>query len=85
MLFRSNDIKDNSDLGDLLVTVAVPLLRVDQVDAALASGMARALELRSRGLIQSAFLVCQNRVMTTERSIPQLASLRSDQTAAETA
>ena len=81
----ANDIKDNSDLGDLLVTVHVPRLKADQVDFALASGLTRALELRSRGLIQSAFLVCQNRVMTTERSIPQLASLRSDQTAAETA
>ena len=81
----ANDIKDNSDLGDLLVTVAVPLLRVDQVDAALASGMARALELRSRGLIQSAFLVCQNRVMTTERSITQPATAHCDQLAAEAA
>ena len=79
----ANDIKDNSDLGSLLVTVDVPLLRVGQVDAALAAGLVRALELRSRGLIHSAFLVCQNRVMTTERSITQLASDHSDQLAAE--
>ena len=81
----ANDIKDNSDLGDLLVTVDVPLLRVEQADAALAAGLARALELRSRGLISSAFLVCQNRVMTTERSTMQLATVYSDQTATEAA
>ena len=81
----ANDIRDNSDLGDLLVTVDVPWLKVEQVDAALATGLARALELRSRGLIHSAFLVCQNRAMTTERSITQLANLHSDQMAAEAA
>ena len=81
----ANDMKDNSDLGDLLVTVDVPLLRVEQADAALAAGLARALELRSRGLISSAFLVCQNRVMTTERLTPHLANDHSDQTAAEAA
>ena len=81
----ANDIKDNSDLGDLLITVDVPLLRVGQVDAALAAGLVRALELRSRGLIHSALLVCQNRVMTTERSITQLASDHSDQMTAEAA
>ena len=81
----ANDIKDNSDLGDLLVTVDVPRLKADQVDFALASGLTRALELRSRGLISSAFLVCQNRVMTTERSITQPATAHCDQLAAEAA
>ena len=81
----ANDMKDNSDLGDLLVTVDVPRLKAEQIDMALASGLVRALELRSRGLIQSAFLVCQNRVMTTERSITHLAYLHSDQMAAEAA
>ena len=81
----ANDVKDNSDLGDLLVTVDVPRLNAEQVDAALAFGLTRALELRSRGLIHSAFLVCQNHVMTTERSITQLASNHSDQLAAEAA
>ena len=81
----ANDVKDNSDLGDLLVTVDVPRLKADQIDMALASGLARALELRSRGLISSAFLVCQNRVMTTERAITQLATLHCDHIATEAA
>ena len=81
----ASDIKDNSDLGDLLVTVDVPRLSAGQIDMALASGLARALELRSRGLISSAFLVCQNRVMTTERAITQLATLHCDHIATEAA
>ena len=81
----ASDIKDNSDLGDLLVTVNVPRLSAGKIDMALASGLARALELRSRGLISSAFLVCQNRVMTTERPTTQLATLHCDHIATEAA
>ena len=81
----ANDIKDSSDLGGLLVTVDVPVLREAQIDGALAAGLACALELRSRGLISSAYLVCQNRIMTTERLTTEPLNIGSNQTALEPA
>ena len=55
----ANELKDDSDLGDLLVTVDVPLLPPDAVQAALERGRRRADNLRRDGLIHSALLVCQ--------------------------
>ena len=60
------DIKDDSDLGDTLVTVGVPPLEAELVQQALAAGLACAASLRAQGLICSAVLVCQNQCMTTE-------------------
>jgi len=55
----ANELKDDSDLGDLLVTVDVPMLPADAVQAALERGRRRADDLRRDGLIHSALLVCQ--------------------------
>ena len=60
------EIKDESDLGARLVTVDVPMLPAEQVQRALAAGLACASTLRAQGLISSAFLVCQNQHMTTD-------------------
>ena len=55
----ANDLKDDSDLGELLVTVDVPTLPPAAVQAALERGRRRADDLRRDGLIHSALLVCQ--------------------------
>ena len=57
----ANALLDDSDLGDIEVTVDVPLLDVAQVDCALRAGRLRALDLQRAGLIHSALLVCQER------------------------
>lgn len=62
------ELKDDSDLGDLRVTVDVPHLDPRQVERALRAGVRRAQALYSAGLIWSAILVCQNRVASTQRA-----------------
>jgi ApbE superfamily uncharacterized protein (UPF0280 family) len=52
-------LRDDTDLGPRLVTVAVPPLPRDRVQRALAAGVACASALQSRGLIEAAALVCQ--------------------------
>ena len=59
----ANALKDDSDLGDIEVTVGVPVLDGAQVDGALQAGRLRALELQRLGLIHSAALVCQGRIV----------------------
>lgn len=60
------DVKDDSDLGSIPVTVDVPQLEASLVRQALLAGVKRAHELRAAGLIRSAALVCQNQIATTE-------------------
>jgi len=60
------EVKDDSDLGPRLVTVAVPPLPSELLQRAVAAGLALALTLRAKGLISSAVLVCQNHCMTTD-------------------
>jgi hypothetical protein len=55
-------MKDNSDLGDIAVTVDVPPLAPHQVDGALTRGLRCAEALRARGLVLSAALVCQGQM-----------------------
>lgn len=62
----ANSLKDDSDLGERLVTVDVPALPAALVHLALQSGAARARELQAAGLIASAVLVCQGRHITVE-------------------
>ena len=50
------EVRDQSDLGDLPVTVAVGALAPASIDTALANGLACARELVSRGLIGHALL-----------------------------
>lgn len=63
------ELKDDSDLGGIPVTVDVPLLEPERVREALLSGLNRAQALRAAGLIWSAALVCQNQAMTTESAV----------------
>ncbi len=66
----ANQIKDDSDLGDMEVTVHVPPLEEAQVQRALQAGERRARELQREGLIHSAVLVCQHRINRVEALIP---------------
>ena len=55
----ANSLRDDSDLGERLVTVAVPPLAAAQVQHALQRGQAVAQRLQARGLVHAALLVCQ--------------------------
>ena len=61
------DIRDDSDLGAMRVTVDVPRLSSDQVRRALLAGQREADSLVQRGLIESAVLVCQGQVVHASR------------------
>jgi len=62
----ANQLKDDSDLGEIEVTVDVPPLEEAQVARALQAGERRARELQRQGLIHSAVLVCQHRLTRVE-------------------
>lgn len=68
----AREVKADSDLGDRLVTVAVPPLAAAEVEAALGRGLAAAEGYRQRGLIEAAALFLQGEVRTT--GWPALAS-----------
>ena len=53
------ELRDDSDLGDIAVTVDVPPLPPALVRAALSAGWRRARDLQAAGLIHRAALVCQ--------------------------
>ena len=55
----AREIREESDLGDLLVTVEVGALSEAARTEALERGARRARELRARGLVHSAFLALQ--------------------------
>jgi ApbE superfamily uncharacterized protein (UPF0280 family) len=59
-------LKDDTDLGAIPVTVDVPLLDAGTVDRALHAGLERARQLQLSGLIWSAILVCQGRVVVVD-------------------
>jgi uncharacterized protein len=61
----ASQIKDDTDLGDMPVTVNVPRLQTELLELALARGLQRARELRRNGLIHEAVLVCQHRYAST--------------------
>ena len=58
-------LKDDSDLGDRLVTVDVPPLAARAVASALAAGLAQAERLRADGTIVACALTCQGSLATT--------------------
>lgn len=64
------ELKDDSDLGDIPVTVDVPQLDTGTVRSALRAGLRRARELRAAGLIWSSALVCQGALMTSGADAP---------------
>lgn len=55
----ANSLRDDSDLGDILVTVDVPPLPPAAVLQALQRGEVVARRLQSQGLVHAALLVCQ--------------------------
>jgi ApbE superfamily uncharacterized protein (UPF0280 family) len=55
----ANQVRDDTDLGDRAVTRHVPPLPLGQIMTALQRGLAYAQDLRRRGLISAALLVCQ--------------------------
>ncbi len=61
----ASSLKDDSDLGDRLVTVDVPPLGSDVARRALRSGLVRAMALQADGLIASCILVCQGFARST--------------------
>lgn len=58
-------MKEDSDLGDLPVTVAVGTLPAAAVQAALDSGLKAARDLQDRGLLHAAYLSLNGAIRTT--------------------
>ena len=63
-------LKDDSDLGQRLVTTGVPPLAPALVLQALQAGLATARALQREGLIDSALLVCQQQALQTSENAP---------------
>lgn len=62
------DLAPDSDLGERLVTVEVGPLPPEKIQRALDRGVARAENMRRRGLIVDALLVLQGQVRTLDRA-----------------
>jgi len=62
----ANALKDDSDLGQQLVTVAVPELSQDEIHEALDAGLKKAHTLKQNGLICACVLSCQGWFVSTE-------------------
>jgi len=67
----ANAVKDDSDLGDIKVTVAVGALAEDEIDAALDRGSVEARRMRDAGLIHGALLQLRGRqhIVSDSRSL----------------
>ena len=76
----ASDVKDDSDLGSIPVTVQVPELEPELVAHALNAGLQRANELRTAGLIWSAVLVCQNQVVIIPHAATGILSFSDENT-----
>jgi len=63
-------LREDSDLGDRLVTVDVPPLPRETIDAALASGASCAERMRADGVIEAALLVLQGRARSVHNPLP---------------
>ena len=70
----ARDMDDQSDLGDLLVTVGVGDLDHATVDAALAAGYAKAKRMEGAGLIAGAVLVLKKEMRATG-ALPGMAQI----------
>lgn len=62
----ANQVKDDSDLGNRLVTVHVPTLDDDTIHQALKQGLQQALQMKQSGLISACILTCQGWIVTTD-------------------
>ena len=66
----ANSLRDDSDLGSIVVTVKVPPLPAALVQQALQRGLACARRLQARGLVQAAVLVCQGSLVRLPAPLP---------------
>lgn len=63
------DLKDDSDLGAIPVTVHVPTLMPKQIQEALAAGLACAHTLVEQGLIAACAITCQGQAVRTTHTL----------------
>lgn len=68
----AREVRDDSDLGDIPVTVDVPPLEAALVREAIAAGLARAREIERAGLLATALIVCQGRSASLGDEPPRL-------------
>jgi len=66
----ARSLREDSDLGERLVTVDVPLLPDSAADAALAAGAKCAERVRRAGLIEAALLLLQGRSRSVHGAVP---------------
>jgi ApbE superfamily uncharacterized protein (UPF0280 family) len=78
----ASQLKDDSDLGDRLVTVDVPRLAPAAIASALARGRRAAMRWRDRGLIHAAALFLQGSVEVVEPREATEALTRGDRISA---
>ena len=64
----ARQVRDDSDLGTLAVTVDVPVLPFDSVHMALQNGLYKAQQLQSQGLLWFALLTCQGHYAATSQA-----------------
>jgi ApbE superfamily uncharacterized protein (UPF0280 family) len=62
----ANSLRDDTDLGDRMVTIDVPALPPAQTQRALQLGLDCALAMQARGQIFAAFLCCQGLVAVAQ-------------------
>ena len=62
----ANSLRDDTDLGDRMVTVEVPHLPPAQIQHALQLGLDCALAMQTRGQIFAAFLCCQGQAAVAQ-------------------
>lgn len=62
-------LKDDTDLGKIPVTIAVPRLTAEQRETALQAGLQQARLLQQRGVIYAAALICQGQLLSTSLSV----------------
>lgn len=62
----ASELKDDSDLGAIPVTVDVPRLPPALVEQALQAGVQRARGLQAQGLVWAAVLACQGRLASVD-------------------
>jgi len=84
----ASELKDDSDLGDIPVTVEVPSLPAETVRVAIERGLQRTRELQAAGLIHGAAIACQGRfaalpsapaiVTATMHAMPRSAALTAE-------